>query len=265
MEIQRIRLKKLHNTRDLGGIPTTDGKQIRSGKLIRSGRLSSLPEQTKKTLSEIGVTTVVDFRVAPEIKKHPDSLPEGVVYRNLPFFTSPDEVFVPEKTMGKTSKRESHRLGREFTNFDAYMIACYKKILWSAESQQMLREFLQIVAKEEGCLLFHCTGGKDRTGIASMLIESLLGVSEENILIDYLASRKFLRGLYARYRFGIAIAPAFTKTKRMVLGFLRLKESYLRAAIDSIREANGTVEAYCREVLGITGEEISIMRKKYLI
>lgn len=242
-----------------------DGKVIRPGKLIRSGRLSRLPEATKKALSELGVTTVVDFRIAPEIAEHPETLPEGIKYRNLPFFTAPDDPFVPEKTMRATSKREGARIGREFANFDAYMIACYVKILWGAEGQEMLRKFLKIAARQRGCLLFHCTGGKDRTGIAAMLIESLLGVSEEDILTDYLASRRFLRGLYTRYRIGVAIAPARARTKRMVFGFLRLKKKYLKIAMDSVKEEYGSVENYCRVVLEITDEEISAMRKKYLV
>ena len=255
----------MRNARDLGGIPAMDGKVIRPGKLIRSGRLFRLPEQTKRALSEMGVTTVVDFRIPCEIEEHPESLPEGVKYRNLPFFTAPDDRFVPEATMRATAKREGKRIGRQFANIDAYIIACYAKIVWGAEGQARLREFLKIAAKQRGCLLFHCNSGKDRTGIAAMLLESLLGVSEEDILTDYMASRRFLRGLYTRYRVGIAVVPARMRTKRMVLGLLRIKKKYLQIVMDSIKEEYGTIEDYCRIVLEMTDEEISAMRKKYLI
>ena len=82
---------------------------------------------------------------------------------------------------------------------------------------------------------------------------------------DYMVSRRFLRSLYMRYRVGIAVAPARFRTKRMVFGLLRLKKKYLHACLQSIREKCGTVEAYCRTVLGVPLEEITEIREKYLI
>ena len=98
-----------------------------------------------------------------------------------------------------------------------------------------------------------------------MLLESLLGVKEEDILTDYMASRKFLRGLYTRYRLGLSIVPMRMRTKRMVFGLLRIKKKYLQIAMDSIREEYGTVEQYCKTVLEITDREIAAIRKNYLV
>ncbi len=64
MNTNRLKLKKLRNTRDLGGIATADGRVIKKGKLIRSGRLFALPKSTVEKLKSIGLTTVIDLRVA---------------------------------------------------------------------------------------------------------------------------------------------------------------------------------------------------------
>ena len=66
MNVQRMRLKKLNNTRDLGGFPVADGKKIKRDKLIRSGRMHKLPPQTVSALLKKGLTTIIDLRTARE-------------------------------------------------------------------------------------------------------------------------------------------------------------------------------------------------------
>ena len=78
--IKRLPLKKLFNTRDLGGFKTEDGRKIKKGKLIRSGKLNKIPKKTVEELKKIGVTTIVDLRIFTEIEQAPDVLWEGVKY-----------------------------------------------------------------------------------------------------------------------------------------------------------------------------------------
>ena len=71
MRIERLYLKKLNNTRDLGGFPAAEGKVIKKGKLIRSGKLYKLPKSTLNALTKLGVTTVIDLRTAKETEEYP--------------------------------------------------------------------------------------------------------------------------------------------------------------------------------------------------
>ena len=263
--IQRLKLKKLNNTRDLGGLPTVDGARIAPGKLIRSGRLSELPAETLDALQTLGVTTVMDLRVAAEFTKHPETLPPGVRYLSLPILAVPGEDPQEERSMRLVAKREGERLRGEFPHFDDYMIATYQSILFEKKWQQCLQTILRVIIEENGCVLWHCNSGKDRTGIVAMLVESLLGVREDAIYADYLATARFCRHRFRLYRAGIALYPGSRRFKQAIVCFLITKKKYLESAIEAVNARYGSVTAYCKAELGVTDEDVARMRQKYLL
>ena len=114
-------------------------------------------------------------------------------------------------------------------------------------------------------LLWHCTGGKDRAGICAMLLEALLGVKEEDIYTDYLASRRFCRRKFVLNRFAVYIAPLTLKFKKVLLGLMRIKREYLEGVISEMKERYGSIIGYCRQELGITDADIAILREKFLV
>lgn len=265
MFITRLRLKKLYNTRDLGGIPAKGGKRIKRGKLIRSGKLSDLPKKTAEALRGFGVTTVFDIRTETERSDHPDTQIEGVKYYSYPIITTPIPVLPDERTMRLTMKKESYRLKKEFEDIDSYMIEVYRSILFSEEAQEGLKAFLRCVIEEEGCILWHCASGKDRAGICAMLLESLLGVKEKYIYEDYLASREFWHRKYFWNKVALTLAPVSVRFKKILFAFMSLKREYLETVIEEMKARYGGVVGYCKEVLGITDEDIKILKKKYLV
>ena len=101
-EAGRIPLERLYNTRDLGGIGTTDGRRIRPHRLIRSGQLSGMTERDARVLAEeYELKTVVDFRTEREKEESPDPVPEGITYLEIPI--------LDELSVGITRDRESER------------------------------------------------------------------------------------------------------------------------------------------------------------
>lgn len=265
MAIDRLKLKKLKNTRDLGGIQTADGRIIKEGKLIRSGKLFALPKSTVNKLKAAGVTTIVDLRVSAECADHPDTVMDGIDYEWCPIYTTPVPVGVYESPMRRTMKRESYRLKREFESIDEYMIQFYRSVLNDRESQESIKSFLRILIEEDGCILWHCASGKDRTGIISMLIEALLGVDEQTILDDYMASRKFWRSRYALNRMVLVLLPVSLKFKRILFGFMRTKREYMQNVIDELKLRYGGIVGYCKTVLGVSDTDIRILKDKYLV
>ncbi len=264
MRVKRLKLKKLNNTRDLGGLTTSDGKTIKSGKLIRSGKLTDLPESTINALKQLGVTTVVDLRIPTEIGEHPDTLIDGVNYVCLPVLCTPTAGITSDETMRRTMVKESYRIKKEFGSADAYMTEMYRSILFNEQPQKELAKFLRLVVEEEGCILWHCASGKDRAGICAMLVEGLLGVDEETIIIDYLASRRFWRKKYSLNRLGLIIAPISLRFKKILYGLMRTKRKYLTAVIDDMKDRYGGITEYCKSVLNVTDEDINIIKTKYL-
>ena len=264
MKIQRLKLKKLNNTRDLGGIPAEGGRAVKAGKLFRSGRLSRLPKRTKAALEGLGIRTVVDLRTDTERCEHPDTLLEGAEYIALPLLCAPTGGITAERSSRLFIKAESRRIKEQFGTADNYMIHTYRGIVFDEKPQESLRRFLRLAVERDG-LLWHCTGGKDRAGICSMLLEALLGVKEEDILQDYLASRRFCRKKFFINRLGVLIAPITLKFKKVLFGLMRIKREYMEGVISEMKARYGSIVGYCMKVLGITETDIALLREKYLV
>ena len=264
MKIQRLKPKKLNNTRDLGGIPAEGGRAVKAGKLFRSGRLSRLPKRTKAALEGLGIRTVVDLRTDTERCEHPDTLLEGAEYIALPLLCAPTGGITAERSSRLFVKAESRRIKEQFGTADNYMIHTYRGIVFDEKPQESLRRFLRLAVERDG-LLWHCTGGKDRAGICAMLLEALLGVKEEDILQDYLASRRFCRKKFFINRLGVLIAPITLKFKKVLFGLMRIKREYMEGVISEMKARYGSIVGYCMKVLGITETDITVLREKYLV
>lgn len=264
VHVKRLPLKKLFNTRDLGGLPTEDGRVIKHGKLIRSGKLYKIPPETVKALKDYGVKTVIDLRIFTEQEEDPDTLWEGVNYVHLPVLCTATPGITRERTMKRTMVVESKRIKKEFGTADNYMSEMYCAVLLNEEPQKLLKQALRLICDNEDCILWHCSGGKDRAGIVAMLVESLLGVSEQVIIADYVASHRFQRARFFWNRAGLVIAPCSLRLKKMLYGMMAAKRQYLTVAIDKVKEKYGSVVGYCKEVLGVTDDDIELMKIKYL-
>lgn len=264
VHIKRLPLKKLFNTRDLGGLPTADGRTIKHGKLLRSGKLYKIPPETVEALKNYGVKTVIDLRIFTEQEEDPDTLWEGVKYVHLPVLCTATPGITREHTMKRTMVIESKRLKEEFGSADNYMAEMYCAVLLNEEPQALLKQALRLVIDNEDCILWHCSGGKDRAGIVAMLVESLLGVSDEVIVKDFVASHRFQRARFFWNRAGLVIAPCSLRLKKMLYGMMAAKPQYLTVAMDRVKEKYGSIVGYCKEVLDVTDDDIEMMKLKYL-
>lgn len=262
--IKRLPLKRLVNTRDLGGFLTEDGRKIKKGKLIRSGKLSKIPPETVEALKKIGVTTVVDLRIFTEIEQAPDILWEGVKYVHQPLLCTATTGITRDKTMRITMMKEARRIKSEFGSADNYMASMYRSILMSEEPKRHTAAVLREIIENDGCILWHCSGGKDRAGIIAMLVESLLGVSEKDILADFVASAHFQRKKFFWNKFLIYTIPSTIRFKKILLVMMEAKPRYLMDSVNEIKEKYGSVTDYCKAELGICDEDIELMKAKYL-
>ncbi|MDE7301258.1 MAG: tyrosine-protein phosphatase [Clostridia bacterium] len=260
-----MKLSGLFNTRDLGGMPTADGLRIKHGKLIRSGKLYKLSDKTVDALKQMGVDTVIDLRIFTEIEEHPDTVWEGLNYLHCPLLCTATSGITHEKSMRKTMALEARRIKDEFGSADNYMAAMYRSILLNEEPQKYLSQILRTIIEEENCVLWHCSGGKDRAGIVSMLVESLLGVDEKMIIEDYVASHEFQKKRFFWNRFGLIAFPFLTaRFKKILLAMMNAKPRYLTEAMDAVKAQYGSMREYCRQALGVTDEDVAKMKEKYL-
>ena len=265
MRVKRIKLKKLCNLRDIGGFPAADGKKIVSGKLFRSGRLYKLPKKTTEALQGLGIKTAVDMRIEQERVEHPSSRIAGIVEHNIPLLCTPATGITYEAKMAKVMREESKRIKAEYGTALNYVKSTYADILFHENSRKNIKKILDLIRDAEGGIVWYCSAGKDRTGLISMLVESLLGVDEETVVRDFCATKKFLRHKRIPQRLGLILVPAPHEFKRILFAIMDTKIEYIRGAISEIKSRYGTIVDYCKEALGVTDDDIEKLRSKYLV
>lgn len=212
-----------YNMRDLGGFKNTFGKYTKYEKMFRSEELSALTMEDLDYLNRLSLRTVIDFRTTPEVESAVDKLPETVSkHVNLPI------------SAGNFNNMNIQQLDlSSLKNPEEAMMSIYQDIV--RNSQPLFKTFFQLITKHpDAPTLFHCTAGKDRTGIASALFLSALNVDRADIMLDYMRSKNCLKGKY----------DAIIK-KYPVLGpILTVEEDYLNAAFKVIDEEYNGINNY---------------------
>lgn len=169
----RIEFEGLPNTRDLGGLPSVDGRFVKRARLLRSGALARATERDLKVLAdEFDLRTVVDLRTEEERREHPD--PEDALldvrFRDAPVLSA--STFGVTHEGGILSALKALRAVQK--NPAGMMMDVYARMVLDEQSQRGFSQFFQdVLAAEQGAVLWHCTIGKDRAGLADKLDASL--------------------------------------------------------------------------------------------
>lgn len=264
MQIERLKLKKTKNMRDMGGIPTADGRKIKTGKIIRSGRMCNLPPGTVRALVDMGVDNIIDLRSDREVAAKPPTRLDGVTYRNIPLVATCQPYLSKSKHMSSEMYAQSKRVKRDFGTSDNYMREMYKHLVFDPDSQKKIKEVLDLIIAEENTIIFHCNSGTDRTGIIAMLLESALGVEKDMILQDYMASRRFQLRRRTLQRIALVPAPVHLCLKKLLFAQMLPKPQYMSGLINEIESKYGSVVNYLKEALGVTDDDIKTLKDKYL-
>ncbi len=233
----------ISNARTLGGIPCADGRRIKENMLIRSGNLYKATDVDTAFLGDkIGVKTVIDFRSMKEISKAPDADIKGARYHALPVFEDfyLDLKHLPSDVSGM------------FSNF-------YHDITRGEAADRAYREFFSLLLESEGAVLWHCTQGKDRTGVAALLLLTVLGAPMDKIIDDYMLTNSSM--LQELERIKDKISPEFRDALNYVMFVQReTAEQY----VSLIEERCGSLDNYIRDVLLVSEEDTVKLRDKYL-
>lgn len=218
-----------YNFRDLGGLATADGRQTAWGKLFRADGLANLTDEDLAYLASIPTVTVVDFRTEREALKTPDRLPASVKHA-LHYPMQP----------GNLQQIAEGLEGADV--WDEFMQDMNRSLVLDEANIEVYRQFFSHLQQEDFLpLLFHCSAGKDRTGLASAYILLALGVDKKTVMRNYMDSMVYLAGKYDDYiRKDPDKAPLFS-----------VKPQYLQAAISAMEEKSGSIEAYLVDVLNI--------------
>ncbi len=221
--IRHIALKTVSNLRDLGGYETPYGAgYTQFGRILRSDAPVYLEDEEKYRLKRLGVQTVVDLRTLAESEAEVSSFHDvpGVKIHNLPLdFDAAD------------TGRAMAELGGDFT-LGSYYVALLRY------GRKAIAGALDLCARAPGLLIVHCAVGKDRTGVIAALALLAAGVSETDVLADYMLSDLYTRALFAD---GL-IETVHTKYRGAHTGYMEQMLDYLRK--------NGGADAYFEEISG---------------
>ncbi|MBQ3425126.1 MAG: bis(5'-nucleosyl)-tetraphosphatase (symmetrical) YqeK [Clostridia bacterium] len=186
-----LNLKSVKNVRSLGGFATKDGRRVSPGQLFRSGDLSRLSETDAQRLKgAAGLSLVIDMRSEAEAAREPDIRIPGVRYVHIPLARSVNTARMDTlKGLYQNSVTDKERAWylAEFARIDEIR-RIYAGIFSEPDSRQAIRKIFETILNEDGGVLFHCTSGKDRTGIISAILLYALGCERKDIISDYNAS-----------------------------------------------------------------------------
>lgn len=238
-------LDTISNARDLGGLTGANGRRLRHGRLYRSANPALASVADLDRLHALGLDIVVDFRAPDEKSAQERAFGERFRWISVP---------VLEGNMAMDTLLQ-HLRDKSAEHVESFLLNVYRE--FPVRYADAFGGFLRH-AEAGGTLFYHCTAGKDRTGFASLLLLSALGVAQDDILANYLESNHWNR------RFNEAIlARAATAGVRpeVMMPLLEVRADYLAASLDAIERAHGSVERYVGDALGV---DVSRLRAHYL-
>ena len=248
---QRVPLVGVHNLRDLGGYRNADGRQLRAGLLFRAGELSGANAADRARLEALGIRHICDFRSDQERAQAPDPQLPGWRF---------DQRCHSVKVAGAGDERfaelmKARQAGRDIDW--AGLLTQFYGVMPDQFAGQYRALFEQLVDRPGEPLLFHCTAGKDRTGIAAALVLLALDVPETTVMQDYLLSNRYVSK-------STAVPAGLPADLRDIPALAQVRREYLQAALDGIRVRYGSVDAYLEQALGLNAERRARLRANLL-
>ena len=256
-----IDVKGVGYFRDLGGLMTKDGKQIKYGLIYRSSHLSKMNEAKQQVLSQkFGISKVIDFRSPSEIEARPEELIADIDYQLIQILDDNDNPAVTRKTRNKVLKNNMANPG----GTKGHLQGVYRKLINLERANQEYNNFFkEIIACSGKPLVYHCTQGKDRTGVATILLLLALGVDKEIIIKDYLYYNKVNRRKNIGFSLGVLIAYFSYRKAKGLYYLLTANRAYAEAAFEEI-EALGGIDNYLANYIKLTDDDISYLKNTYL-
>ena len=243
------------NFRDLGGYKTRNGRLVVWRKLLRSGHLAHLSTNDLSVLKDIGVNEVHDFRREDEQARSPSKLVEANISSDYYISLGSLSRFWDFLHEGKLTNRSAHDL----------VVTSYRDCI--QDIVPMYTKFMQaILDNAKGTSLFHCSAGKDRTGIVAALILAALEVPRDTIIEDYLLTQQYLdsKHLLKIVEQHLVEAKVEFWEREWLIPYCTVHKENIQAFFDSIDESYGSIEAYLDHALSFGKHDRKRLQELFL-
>ncbi|MEV0318386.1 tyrosine-protein phosphatase [Streptomyces sp. NPDC050658] len=259
-ELTEPELTGVRNFRDVGGLPTVDGRRIRQGRLFRSGHLAHATEADAAFLASLGLHTIFDFRNAADQRlEGPDVTLPGVRNVNLPLTDPADGAEFWQ--MVRDGDLDQLRAALSDGQAAGRMSASYRTIIKERTAEHS--RVLHSMAADSVPALMHCAAGKDRAGLSIAVTLLAVGVEREAIEADYLESNAAHRR-YKVHRSSNSADAMSPEVMELLSPLFDARAEYLAAAFDTIEQTWGDTETYLTEGLSLTAETREQLRAHLL-
>lgn len=249
----QIKIKKVHNFRTLGNIKNSEGKILKEGMFYRSAHLHKLKKKSFNKIQELGIQEIIDLRNEKERTQKPDQLPNRIIYKKYSAFEDQGDQLTQARKLVLKGKVHAFDADKRMQDF-------YREYV--TENPEIIKKIITEILESDHPVLYHCTAGKDRTGIITALILTILKFDKNTINNEYLLSNNFRKHLILkRLRLANNLHFLYPKMDIKVLEKLSWVESnYLDTAFDEINKKYGSTENYIQNVLGISEDK----REQYI-
>ena len=261
-------MRNIENFRDLGGIKTKDGKRVKQGKLFRCADLSSAAPEDIEKIKELGIDTIVDFRSTAETLVRKDPEIEGVKYNHINLFK--------ERLDGVERNNKEERFyewmveqSYDYPNkFADQMVKNYSTMISEDYPVEGYRRFFRILLDDNSDkILWHCSAGKDRTGIAAILLLEALDGDKEMIYENYLETNLHLeRSLSEVFEIVKSLAgdhKEYEKIRESFATAMSASTAFIDTCYQTMNEKAGSPQAYLEKYFNIDKEAKEKLKKKY--
>ena len=247
-------IEKKRNLRDLGGYKTQNGKHVKKGYFFRSSRLMDFDQAELKILNSLNIKKIYDLRSKEEVKDAPDPTLKGAEYIHSSAAARADgtEVhFSPAALIAENVY--SKECNDEFTH------KVYGNLPFSYAYKRM---FEDIVAGNVP-ILFHCSAGKDRTGIAAILILLALGVDEETAMYDYMLTNEYRKEYIERFRKDFPLTKLDGELAGMLLAYEGVTYTNADYSLKRIKEKYENYDEYFEKEYNLDKDALQRLRDLY--
>jgi protein-tyrosine phosphatase len=249
------------NLRDVGGWPTLEGGRVVSGALYRSTDLSRLSGPDVAAFAELGIRSVFDLRTAGERTAAPDRLPEGTGYTALDVLED-STMAVPADLMALLADPPTATAALTGQRVTDLLDSAYREIIALPSALAAYRTlYCDLAGGHRLPALVHCTMGKDRTGWAAAALLLLLGVSEEDVMAEYLLTNDLLLP---------ALQPMFDQFRdaggdpSVLVPVFGVDPAYLASGLDEMASRFGSIEGYFSHGLGLDAPTLEALHTAFL-
>lgn len=253
-------IKHGRNFRDLGGYQTTDGRTIQWHRLIRSGHLHTLDDADLNYLTNLNVTLDLDFRAPGEIAAQPDQVPTTATYHQL-------SVFQTDRTDASHSQEQ---IEQEFSGDPKagyhHMLDVYREMVTASKAKAAYQSFFaQLLSlSPDQAVIFHCTAGKDRTGVGAILLLAALNVDRQTAINDYLLTNTINHDFLQHTVDQIDAAGKSDAFAQNTLSLMSVSPNYINVALEIIDRDYGSIKNYVQQYLGVTDQELRDLQRLFL-